>query len=139
MTQSVIDDNVQECFTVSMDGAMAKLEYERDGERLLLLHTEVPEAFRGQGVGGRLVEAALAKAGASRLTIVPWCPYARRWLNEHPERTADVVIDFQTPLLTSSKGGHIHQLEAAQGGPPTSIDSSDEVGTVKRSRRAVQS
>ncbi len=44
-----------------MDGTTATLEYKLHGDRLHLLHTEVPEAFRGQGVGGRLVEAALAK------------------------------------------------------------------------------
>ena len=80
-----------------MDGATAKLEYEVDGGRLLLLHTEVPEVFRGQGVAARLVEAALAKAGEDKLTIVPWCPYARRWLKEHPERIGDAFVDFKTP------------------------------------------
>jgi predicted GNAT family acetyltransferase len=97
MTQSVIDDTAQEQFAVSMAGATARLEYERDGDRLLLLHTEVPEAFRGHGVGGHLVEAALAKAGASHLTIVPWCPYARRWLKEHPDEIGEVTVDFKTP------------------------------------------
>ena len=50
MTQPVIDDVAHEQFAVSVEGATAKLEYELDGGRLLLLHTEVPEAFRGQGV-----------------------------------------------------------------------------------------
>jgi predicted GNAT family acetyltransferase len=97
MTQSVIDDTAEEQFAVSMDGATAKLEYERDRDRLLLLHTEVPEAFRGHGVGGHLVEAALAKARTDHLTIVPWCPYARRWLKEHPEQIVEVTVDFKNP------------------------------------------
>jgi uncharacterized protein len=97
MTQSVVDDTEQEQFAASMEGATAKLEYELDGDRLLLLHTEVPDAFRGQGVGAHLVEAALAKAESEGLTVVPWCPYARRWLKEHPDRIGDVTVDFKTP------------------------------------------
>lgn len=97
MTSSVVDDSTDERFVVSIEAATAELDYEVDGDRLLLLHTEVPESFRGQGVGGRLVEAALAKARTGRLTVVPWCPYARRWLKEHPDRAEGVAVDFKTP------------------------------------------
>lgn len=96
MTQPVEDDTALERFAVTVEGAMAKLEYRRDGDRLLLLHTEVPEEFRGQGVGGRLVHAALGKARADNLTIVPWCPYARRWLKDHAEQIGDATVDFKT-------------------------------------------
>ena len=97
MPVSVVDDTAKEQFSVSMEGSTAKLEYALDGDRLLLLHTEVPEAFRGQGVGAQLVEASLARARADHLTIVPWCPYARRWLKEHPDHIGDVDVDFKTP------------------------------------------
>ncbi len=97
MTQPIIDDTGQDQFAVSVDRDTAKLEYLVDGHRLLLLHTEVPGAFRGQGVGGRLVESAVAKARMNHLTIVPWCPYARRWIEEHPEQIGDVSVDLKTP------------------------------------------
>jgi predicted GNAT family acetyltransferase len=96
VSQAVVDDTDREQFTIEMDGTAAWLAYKLRGARLHLVHTEVPEAFRGQGVGGQLVEAALAKARADRLTIVPWCPYARQWLKEHPDRITNVTVDFKT-------------------------------------------
>jgi hypothetical protein len=97
MTEPVVDDTVRQRFSVTTGGATAKLVYGLDGDRLFLLHTEVPEEFRGQGVGAELVEAALARARTEGLTIVPWCPYARRWLKDHPDRIGDVHVDFRTP------------------------------------------
>ena len=96
MSQAVVDDTAGHKFALSMDGSTATLEYKLHGGRLHLVHTEVPEAFRGHGVGGQLVEAALAKAREEHLTIVPWCPYAREWLQQHPDQFSDVTVDFKT-------------------------------------------
>ena len=96
VSQSVVDNTAGEQLIIEMDGNTAWLEYKLRGARLHLLHTEVPEAFRGHGVGGQLVDAALAKARVEHLTIVPWCPYAREWLTEHPDQFADVPVDFKT-------------------------------------------
>ena len=86
-----------DAFVVEMDGSEARLEFDLEDGRMLLLHTEVPPAFQGQGMGGRLVSAAVGKARADRLVIVPWCPYARKWLKDHADATEGVEVDFKTP------------------------------------------
>ena len=50
----------------------------------------------GHGLGGRLVRAALDRAARDGLTVVPWCPFARHWLEEHPEEAARVTLDWDS-------------------------------------------
>jgi len=57
------------------------------------VHTEVPETLGGR-IGGRLVRAAVERAGASGETVLPWCPYVRKWLQNHPDVASRVVIDW---------------------------------------------
>jgi uncharacterized protein len=93
----VVDDTTGSRFVISEGGTEAELIYARQGDRLILVHTEVPGVWGGHGIGGRLVRTALARAKADGLTVVPWCPYARRWLKEHPDEAATVTIDWETP------------------------------------------
>ena len=87
----VTDDGSR--FLLEIDGHEAELVYRLDGDRLVLVHTGVPDELGGQGLGGVLVRAALDRAEAEGLTIVPECPFARSWLDKHPDEAARVTID----------------------------------------------
>lgn len=80
-------------FVVRSEGEEAELVYRLDGDRLVLVHTGVPDALGGRGIGGALVEAAVARAAAEGLAVVPVCPYARGWLERHPEVAARVAVE----------------------------------------------
>ncbi len=94
---TVVDDTANDRFVVEEDGALAELDYEVEGERLILIHTGVPEQMGGRGIAGQLVAASLARARREGLTIAPWCPYARRWLTSHRDDVAGVTIDWSAP------------------------------------------
>jgi predicted GNAT family acetyltransferase len=79
------------------DGAVAELRYRRRADRLVLVHTEVPEALEGHGIGGLLVRAAVDRAAREGLTVVPLCPFARDWLERHPQEASDVSVDWGPP------------------------------------------
>ena len=51
----VVEKPEQNRFELALDGGTALVAYRRDGERLVLVHTEVPQQFAGQGVGSRPV------------------------------------------------------------------------------------
>lgn len=91
---TVVDEAQDHRFTYVDDAGTAELEYELDGDRLVLLHTRVPKAMGGQGIAGRLVEAAVERARANGETIVPSCSYARGWLAKHPDEADTVRVDL---------------------------------------------
>jgi predicted GNAT family acetyltransferase len=90
----VVDNASEERFVFTEDGHTAELVYHVHGDRMTLIHTEVPHEFSGRGLGGALVQAALDRARRDHLTIVPNCPFARSWLEKHPEAAEGVIIDW---------------------------------------------
>ena len=90
----VVVDDTHNRFDLGPGGESGELVYRLDGNRLVLIHTEVPEALRGRGLGGRLVRAAVDRAATESMTLVPLCPYAREWLISHPDAAATVEIDW---------------------------------------------
>ena len=64
----------------------AVLAYTPYGTDVLELYsTYVPPAERGRGLGGQLVQAAVAFARERGLRIIPTCWYVADWIRIHPE------------------------------------------------------
>ena len=93
-SEEVTDNAAESRFELREDAYLAELVYRRPGSRLVLIHTEVPAELEGRGIGGRLVTAALDRAVREGLTLVPLCPFARDWLERHPEAAGRAVIDW---------------------------------------------
>jgi uncharacterized protein len=94
MTATVTDNTDESRLEIHEDGELAELVYRTRAGRLVLVHTEVPAALGGRGLGGQLVLAAIDKAAHDGMTLVPLCPFARSWLERHPEQAARVPIDL---------------------------------------------
>ena len=75
-------------YELETDAGLAFMTY-RDSPRghRVLVHTEVPPALQGQGVGSRLVKAVLDEARAHGRPVVPACEFVRSYLERHPEYT----------------------------------------------------
>ncbi|HTX61998.1 MAG TPA: GNAT family N-acetyltransferase [Acidimicrobiales bacterium] len=86
-------DREGERLVVREGGQVAELEYHRRGDRLSILHTGVPAPLGGKGLGSALVRAAVELAAAEGLTVVPYCPFAQRWLEDHPDVAASVSVE----------------------------------------------
>ncbi len=76
---------------VGESGPTAEMTFSKAGEiRIIIDHTEVPDFYRGKGVGLKLVERAVADARASGKKILPLCPFAAAQFRRHGE-WADVL------------------------------------------------
>jgi predicted GNAT family acetyltransferase len=66
-------------------------QYQLTSELIVFTHTEVDDAFEGQGVGSALVQQALdhVRAGGSR-KVLPLCPFVKGWISRHRD-DADLV------------------------------------------------
>ncbi|MGW2763274.1 GNAT family N-acetyltransferase [Streptomyces sp. NPDC001275] len=83
-------------YEILVDGKRAGLTAYRDrGEQRVFYHTEIDDAFAGQGLASQLVQEALTDVRASGKRIVPVCPYVAKFLKKH-EEFADIT-DPVTP------------------------------------------
>lgn len=87
----VTDNPDENRFEAPVGEELAVLDYRRSGEKLILTHTEVPPAVREQGVGSKVVKAALDEARSQNLQVVPRCPFVQHYIEEHPEYEALVA------------------------------------------------
>ncbi|MCA8880228.1 MAG: N-acetyltransferase [Rhodobacteraceae bacterium] len=54
-------------------------------QQIIIDHTEVPDAYRGQGIGLALVTRAVEDARRDGIRITPLCPYAASQFRRHPD------------------------------------------------------
>lgn len=78
-------------FEIERQGKVAYLEYTLAGKILQLIHSEVPEALRGQGLGSELAHSALELAREQGLKVDVVCPSVAEYLKKHPEYS-DLVL-----------------------------------------------
>ena len=92
-SSEVRNDTSRSQLVAGPPGKEAKLLYRERNGRLILVHTEVPIDEEGHGIGGKLVSAAVDYAAEHGLVLVPSCPFAKSWLDRHPDVAARVQLD----------------------------------------------
>ena len=78
----------QHRFETVVDRMHGEARYQRLGNTLHLVHTEVAPALEGRGIAGALVEAMLDYAAANGFKVIPQCSFVRAWMRRHPETQA---------------------------------------------------
>ena len=81
------DNGEKGIFYVAVDGKTeAEMTYVWVGDqRIIIDHTGVSEALKGQSVGKQLVQAAVVFAREKHLKILPLCPFAKAIFEKTPD------------------------------------------------------
>jgi predicted GNAT family acetyltransferase len=91
--------DAEHLYKIVVNGRRAGLTAYRDrGEQRVFFHTEVDDAFAGQGLAAQLVEQALTDVRAAGKRIVPVCPYVAAFLKRHTE-FADITDPVTAEVL----------------------------------------
>ena len=80
---------------LEIDGVIAFIEYKLIRDKLFLIHTEVPDALSGKGVGTAIVQKTLEYAKENNYKIIPICPFVQSYLKRHQEWIDIIAPDAQ--------------------------------------------
>ncbi|MGB2595030.1 MAG: GNAT family N-acetyltransferase [Pseudolabrys sp.] len=85
MASNVRDNTERNRFELDADGHIAFSNYKRTDGVLTILHTEVPKALEGRGIGSALIRGVLDTARSQGLKVITVCPFAKSYIERHPE------------------------------------------------------
>jgi uncharacterized protein len=86
MAVEVRDNPEEHRYEILVDGRLSGIaEYQVSGSTVVLPHTEIIPALRGQGLGAALVRGALDDVRRSGRAVVAGCWYVARFIDDHPE------------------------------------------------------
>lgn len=89
---NVILNEATNRFELTVDGHMAYEVFERFPGGIAYLHTIVPKALEGRGVGSRLVKYILDYAAENHLKVRPDCPFVKAYIDKHPEYQGNSLV-----------------------------------------------
>ena len=92
MSIEVTDRPEQSRYEIRVDGELAGFsDYRLRADHITFTHTEVDDAYEGQGLGSKLARAALDGARDAGLAVFPACPFIARYVKRHPRKYLDLV------------------------------------------------
>ncbi|MDO7171298.1 GNAT family N-acetyltransferase [Mariniflexile sp. AS56] len=88
-----IDNEKKGAFYIEMDTVkVAEMTYSHaKPNKIIIDHTEVSDTLKGQGVGYKLVAAAVDYVRTNNLKVIPLCPFAAAVFKKKHDEYVDVL------------------------------------------------
>jgi predicted GNAT family acetyltransferase len=81
----VTDNPAQHRFELAVDDHIATSQYSLKDGVIAFMHTEVPEALAGKGIGSKLIKGALDQVRGRGLKVVALCPFVKAYIEKHAD------------------------------------------------------
>jgi predicted GNAT family acetyltransferase len=89
---SVVDAPKRERFEIRLGDEVAGFtEYKLRSGLIAFVHTEVAPEHEGKGLASRLISGALDAARERGLAVLPFCPFVRGFIAQHPDEYLELV------------------------------------------------
>ena len=89
---AVHDNAARRRYEMDVEGHTAFVTYETEPGRITLVHTEVPRALSGRGIGSALARGVLDDIRRRGLRVVPRCEFMAGYVGRNPAY-ADLIAD----------------------------------------------
>jgi uncharacterized protein len=81
---NVVHNPEQSRYEIHVDGQLAGFtRYRAMPEVVDFVHTEIDDAYEGQGLGSQLARGALDDVRASGQKVIATCPFIKGWIAKH--------------------------------------------------------
>jgi len=92
MADNFHDNEASNRFELDVGGTIAFVAYRKSPGAITLVHTEVPAALGGKGIGSKLARATLDAVRAQGRKLTVECEFIQGYISKHPEYN-DLLAD----------------------------------------------
>lgn len=91
-TGELVHNDGQSRYELRIDGEVAAMaQYVPDGDAVRFTHTQVNEAYEGQGLGSRLAAFALDDVKRRGMKAVPQCKFIAAYMARHEKEYGSLM------------------------------------------------
>ena len=83
---TVVHNPAESRYEIHVDGTVAGFTQYRPTPGVIdFVHTEIDDAYEGQGLGGQLARGALDDVRANGHKVIATCPFIKGWIAKHDD------------------------------------------------------
>ena len=83
---TVVNNPAESRYEIHVDGQLAGFtQYRLTPGVIDFIHTEIDDAYEGQGLGGQLARGALDAVRADGRKVIATCPFIKGWIAKHDD------------------------------------------------------